>query len=176
MGLEEIMQGLNGGSESDPNEPAPNGEEAPQEPTDPPANEGVDSNTDVAALKMSGQLMTEPDPRDYQGPPKMIDLDYTTMSHTDQARINSSAGIYLDDVKRIEAEKVRAAIEGREPDLVNPPSYGGDVLKPTLDAAKTLPGDYSIPVSSVQTIEVGSPVDSEDEPESEDTEPEEPTE
>lgn len=39
-----------------------------------------------------------------------------------------SGGPYLDDVEREEAEKRRAKVEGREPDLDNPPATAGTLL------------------------------------------------
>lgn len=38
-------------------------------------------------------------------------------------------GVYLDHKQRAEAEIARAAVEGREPDLENPPAYSGAPLR-----------------------------------------------
>ena len=44
--------------------------------------------------------------------------------------IKRSGGPYLDHIERVAAEKIRAAKEGREPDLENPPAVVGTPLVP----------------------------------------------
>lgn len=53
-------------------------------------------------------------------------------------------GPYLDQVEAIEAEKIRAQIEGREPDLDNPPATAGQPLV-TADQLLALNGTSNVP-------------------------------
>jgi hypothetical protein len=64
---------------------------------------------------------------------KDVDEDGTTTVHLYNAahgKTPRTGGPYLDDVEREEAEKRRARIEGREPDLDNAPASVGTVLVP----------------------------------------------
>jgi hypothetical protein len=59
-----------------------------------------------------------------------VDVDYFYATKLDPARQISPTGVYLDDVQRRDAEKVRALIEDREPDLENPPASQSTPLFP----------------------------------------------
>lgn len=82
------------------------------------------------------------------------DVNFTFATHTDPQRQRDPHGVYLDDINRINAEIHRAKIEGREPDLKNPPATAGDVLQQTETLAKTLPGDYRVPVSKTLPVDL----------------------
>ena len=94
----------------------------------------ADVETDVAPANQGfsedkGDLNSQPD-LDYVGPPKTVDVPYAYPSHADPERAKDKTGIYLDDVQRRDAEIVRARVEGREPDLENPPATQGTPLMP----------------------------------------------
>lgn len=57
--------------------------------------------------------------------PKTIDL-----YDANKGLLKRSGGPYLDELERKEAEKRRADVEGREPDLDNPPASVGTLLVP----------------------------------------------
>jgi hypothetical protein len=64
---------------------------------------------------------------------KDVAEDGTTTVHLYNAahgKTPRTGGPYLDDVEREEAEIRRAKVEGREPDLENPPASAGTVLVP----------------------------------------------
>lgn len=64
---------------------------------------------------------------------KDVDDEGTSTVHLYNAAVGKTprtGGPYLDDVEREEAEKRRAKIEDREPDLDNPPATAGTLLVP----------------------------------------------
>lgn len=101
---------------------------------------------------------------------KDVDEEGTTTVHLYNAahgKTPRTGGPYLDDVERELAEERRAKVEGREPDLENPPASAGTVLVPKsalteTDADKNhLSGTVEVtnkPVSSyVVPVEVNEP-------------------
>lgn len=90
----------------------------------------------------------------YEGPAKEFDQEYVMATHLDPARQVDTHGVYLDDVQRTEQELIRARVEGRKPDLKNPPKTAGDVILTTATARKFLPSDTLIPAEIVFTNKV----------------------
>lgn len=101
---------------------------------------------------------------------KDVDEEGTTTVHLYNAahgKTPRTGGPYLDDVERELAEERRAKVEGREPDLENPPASAGTVLVPKsalteTDADKNhLSGTVEVtnePVSSyIVPVEVNEP-------------------
>ncbi len=83
-----------------------------------------------------------PENPDYVGTPKTVDKEFTYPTHVGRAA--NDHGVYLDDVQRREAEILRAKIEGRKPDLKNPPAVQGTPLFLTTDVRKNQPGDVNV--------------------------------
>lgn len=92
---------------------------------------------------------------DYTGEAKEVDQNFTYPAHADQARLGDASGVYLDDQERIKAEVIRAKIEGREPDLDNPPAIQSTPLEPTHVVKSRMPSGSVIPVDSVQKVVIG---------------------
>jgi hypothetical protein len=97
----------------------------------------------------------------YEGDPKDEEVAYTLVTHLDPQRQKDPHGVYLDDIQRRDAEVVRARQEGREPDLENPAVTCSDTLIPTVQAAGLAPSGAAVPVSTYESVNVGSPQDSE---------------
>lgn len=165
----------------DSNESETNRDENPNdavEGNDPSATNTGDlsvnvDDTDVVVNSMGNAYQGQPnldkdDPESaaYDGPETTIDQKYTYATYTDPARQRDPNGVYLDDLERNKAEVIRAKIEGREPQLgLDAPAYGGDVIVPIEQAAKQLPGDYTIPVVSTLPVSVGNPTDDDEDDE-----------
>ncbi len=92
---------------------------------------------------------------DYTGKPKEVQVDFTYPTHTDPMRAKDPHGIYLDDVQRENAEIQRAKVEGREPDLENPPSIQGTPLQASHIVQSNLPGDFVIKPDVTLPVVVG---------------------
>jgi hypothetical protein len=75
-------------------------------------------------------------------PEHVVDQDLVYLQKI--GRPVNTGGIFLDDVQRINAEKVRAKLEGREPDLENPGSTAGTPLVNLATAAAANPKDAPI--------------------------------
>lgn len=96
-------------------------------------------------------------PSEYVGEPKEVDTDFVYPTHLDPNRQADQSGIYLDDEQRRAAEIQRAKVEGRKPDLKNPPSTQGTPLLRTDVAARNVPGDIAeqtIPNAEKVTLSV----------------------
>ena len=66
--------------------------------------------------------------------PKPQVHDQDVLSSDPRREINRDYGaVYLDQVQRREAEVLRAKVEGREPDLDNPPAVQGTPLRVKKD-------------------------------------------
>lgn len=125
----------------------------------------VSSDTDVTVNAMGNAYEGQPnldtnDPESevYDGPETTVDKDYTYATYTDPARQRDPNGVYLDDLERNKAEVIRAKIEGREPQLgKDAPAYGGDVILTVQQAAKQLPGDFTVPTVRTLPVSVGVP-------------------
>lgn len=63
--------------------------------------------------------------------------------------------IFLDDVMQIQAEKIRAKLEGREPDLENPGAIAGTPLVPLATAAAHNTKDTALYTDQTLTVHVG---------------------
>lgn len=96
----------------------------------------------------------EPEHRDYVGEPTVVDVEFTYPTHTDPMRVNSH-NVFLDDEMRKAAEIQRAKVEGREPDLENPPAMQGTPLQPTTEVRKNLPGDHVVEAEVSLPVVVG---------------------
>ena len=92
----------------------------------------------------------------YKGEPKLAEIDFVYTTHLDPARQADPRGVYLDDVQRQQAEIQRAKVEGREPDLENPPATTGTMVVPTHVARTMVAGDVDVPVSFSQDVMVGT--------------------
>lgn len=77
-------------------------------------------------------------------------------THLDPARQIPGTNPYLDDVQRAQAEVQRAAVEGRKPDLKNPPATQGTPLKTVDELRADLPASFSIKPDFTQEIVVGA--------------------
>lgn len=106
-------------------------------------------------------------------------VDFTYLTHVDSNRRVDDHGIYLDDVQRRNAEIQRAKVEGREPDLDNPPSTVSTPMLPTSVVKSNFPGDMDVPVSAnypvdkTEVVSVPTTTDSsEPEPDTETSNPE----
>lgn len=109
----------------------------------------ADGFTDDAVSKDLGKF-GEPE---YLGPPKEVEKEFTYATHVDPAR-RLGGGPYLDDVMRQQAEITRAKIEGREPDLKNPPAMQSTPLVPINVARGYVPGDQAHHVEADVTLPV----------------------
>ena len=99
----------------------------------------------------------------YTGEPKEQDQSFTYPTHTDPMRQLPKTSLYLDDVQRESAEIQRAKVEGREPDLENPPAIQGTPLLPSYVVQANLPGDHVVSEDVVLPVVVGR-IDGEPEP------------
>lgn len=76
---------------------------------------------------------------------------FVYLSHLDPARQADPNGVYLDDVQRRQAELTRAAIEGREPNLDNPPPIAGTPVMPAY-ALGNVDVTTKVPVGFVSNV------------------------
>jgi len=64
--------------------------------------------------------------------PEVKEVEFFYPQHTVAERVDTEGAVYggpyLDDVQRLEAEKLRAEVEGRKPDLKNPSAIAGTPL------------------------------------------------
>lgn len=76
--------------------------------------------------------MTSQPPEIVNSPNHNVDGDTVTVDLYDanKGKTPRTGGPYLDEIEREEAEKRRAKMENREPDLENPPAATGTVLVP----------------------------------------------
>lgn len=97
---------------------------------------------------------------DYVGPRKEVARDYSIAQEADPQRRRPGADLngYADREQRVRAEIIRAQVEGREPDLENPPPSAGTPLKPTevLKEQFPTPGADEIPVNVVVPQVIGT--------------------
>jgi hypothetical protein len=70
---------------------------------------------------------------------KVEDVDFVHVHHLDEQRKLPGTAPYLDDVNRQNEEVQRAKVEGREPDLANPPSTQGTPLRPVASVGVPVP-------------------------------------
>lgn len=84
-----------------------------------------------------------------------VDKEFYVAQRLDPRRLTPGTSPYLDDVDRANAEVQRAKVEGREPDLDNPPATQSTLMLETevaegmgLSTAKVDP-DSTLPVSVV---------------------------
>jgi hypothetical protein len=63
-------------------------------------------------------------------PNEVVEEDTLDLYDANKGLLKRDGGPYLDEVERERDEKIRAAREGREPDLDNPPPSVGTVLVP----------------------------------------------
>lgn len=61
--------------------------------------------------------------------PKLEEREYYITQKTAPDRNATPGGVYLDDLQRSQAEELRAEVEGRKPDLENPPAVAGTPLR-----------------------------------------------
>lgn len=143
-----------------PDLPPPPNVLTPNEPEvkDQPETSNPDPEvTEQDTTEQVGPNLSQPENVDYVGPQTMVSQDFTYPTHTDPMRANTSPGIYLDDVEREKAEITRAKLEGREPDLDNPPSTQGTPLLPTHTVRASLPGDVVVEPDVSLEVSVGVP-------------------
>jgi hypothetical protein len=137
---------------------------SPQPANNPESN--VQVAADVAAydehvvVVNSGKTalnVDKPEEADYVGPREVVDKDFTYPTHTDPQRYvdGHNHGIYLDDEMRRAGEIQRAKVEGREPNLENPPAVQGTPLLPTAVVKKSLPGDHVVDPDVTLEVAVG---------------------
>lgn len=117
----------------------------------------VNQEPQVTANALNNLNVDNPGEDDYMGPVTQVDKDFTYPTHADPMRHMTSDGIYLDDEQRKAAEIQRAKIEGRDPDLVNPPAVQGTPLMATNALKATLPGDYVVKPDVQLSVSVGVP-------------------
>ncbi len=136
-------------------------------------NEDNDSHTNPEALAPEDQPydnhalrtnsgksvanITDPEGPDYMGEPEVIDREFAYPTHADPMRYVGPAnyGTYLDDEQRKIAEVKRAEVEGREPDLENPPATQGTPLQLVTEVRKYLPGDFVVEADKELPVVVG---------------------
>ena len=117
---------------------------------DPAVNKTDDGTEDAVKVQI-----VEPSGFDEPEPPETttIDQDYVYMHNLDPARAIPGTNKYLDVEQRKAAEIDRAAVEGREPDLDNPPAAQGTPLRSAQALAAELPphatvkADVTLPVT-----------------------------
>lgn len=135
------------------------GQTDPDAKTEDPGNKPTVHNDGDVDVKNSAPTV-EADKNEkaysYEGSPKNAEVDFTYVSHLDPARQRDPNGIYLDDVDRVKAEVTRARIEGREPDLENPPSTVSTQVVPTHVAKGLVDGRAKVPADFSQKIKVGT--------------------
>ncbi len=91
---------------------------------------------------------------DYVGPAKTVKQDVSIAQEADPMRQQTGPhGTYLDREQRLAAEIARAKVEGREPDLENPPPIAGTPVFPTDDLAKRFPADPKHEIPVLDTVE-----------------------
>lgn len=91
----------------------------------------------------------------YSGKLKEVETDFTYYAHTDpdlQAYPNMVTG---DVLERERAEVLRAKMEGREPDLENPPPSQGTPVAPSHVVASTVPFGYVVEPSFTAPVAYG---------------------
>lgn len=97
---------------------------------------------------------------DYVGPAKEVARNFTIAQEADPQRRRPGADLngYYDREQRVRAEIIRAQVEGREPDLENPPPTAGTPLKPTevLQSQYPTNGTDTIPVNVVAPQMIGT--------------------
>lgn len=90
---------------------------------------------------------------------ELVEKGFVYVHNLDPARQIPGTSKYLDFEQRIEAEKQRAIVEDREPDLVNPPSTQGTPFKTAAEIDMELPlaanidPDVILEVSQVKTAD-----------------------
>lgn len=82
----------------------------------------------------------------YTGDPVLVEQEVAIAAHLDSQRLNTPDGVYLDDVRRVEAETRRAIVEGREPDYDNAGTTAGDQVVVFAEFTKNLPGDVILAI------------------------------
>jgi hypothetical protein len=91
-------------------------------------------------LSNQDETQENSEPEVIEGGPKVYDGPYSTEANEQDVKVElydaakgkspRTGGPYLDEVEAEEAEKRRAKVENREPDLDNPPATVGTVLVP----------------------------------------------
>lgn len=103
------------GADTDPNADAP---KAGDEPVTGDSRNVVVGDT--AEVIVEGRpLNDDPEPEPIES--EVVDDNFHYPTHLDPMRRLVSTSGYLDDKNRYDHEKIRAKVEGREPDLENPP-------------------------------------------------------
>lgn len=122
-----------------------------------PSEQPYDNHTVEVSSGNTPSNINDPEGPDYYGVPTIVEKDFTYPTHADPQRYvdGHPHGVYLDDEMRRAAEVTRAKIEGREPDLVNPPAVQGTPLVPTGEVRKNLPGDYVVEPDKSLSVVVG---------------------
>lgn len=154
----DVTQGRDEQHENPTNIPASSNPNDP--PTVNPAADNPVNDVDNSGYKPSKSKNLKA--YNYLGEPKLAEVDFVYATHLDPNRQNDPNGVYLDDVQRANAEVQRARIEGREPDLKNPPSTCGTQVLPTHVARTLVAGDLDVPVDFSQEIMVGVNEENED--------------
>lgn len=97
--------------------------------------------TETAPEATTGDTTAEPTPDEVTEQPseevvETTDIKFYNGQDTKEGRLPSSQG-YLDELEALEAEKVRAVSEDREPDLEHPPATAGQPLVTANQLADT---------------------------------------
>lgn len=129
---------------------------APNEDANKTPSEDEGSYPKGEDVKFSSNI-NDPEGPDYVGEPAVIEVEFTYPTHADPMRLvdGHDHGIYLDDEMRRAGEIQRAKIEGRKPDLKNPPAVQGTPLIPTSQVRKYRPGDVEVTADVIQEVVVG---------------------
>jgi hypothetical protein len=88
-------------------------------------------------VDVSVHYATPPPPDAVESEPK--DVEFVNVHHLDPMRSIPGTSPYLDDVNRLNEEVQRAKVEGREPDLANPPSTQGTPLRDSRSVGLPIP-------------------------------------
>ncbi len=115
------------------------------------------ANSDEPHVVGDAENLDSLDP-DYVGPRKLVAVEQTIAQEADpqRRRPGGNHNTYLDREQRVRAEIIRAKVEGREPDLDNPPPSAGTPPKPTEVLADQFPASHKIPVNLVTEQSVGT--------------------
>lgn len=131
----DLTKGAQDGADVTPAEGSPN-------PNDLAPKEGDETPTEPTPSSTTTEVVVEGRPLEDAKEPEsleteVVDDNFHYPTHLDPMRSLVSTSGYLDDAMRYDAEKHRARVENREPDLKNPPPMQSTPLYTERELAST---------------------------------------